>query len=183
MNDIQIIELYFRRNEQAIAESQSKYGRYCTVIANNILFSKEDSEECVNDTWLQAWNTIPPKKPSKLSLFFGKITRNLAINMYRKNSAEKRGGHGTDLCLEELEECVGKGESIGDALELKEALDRFMETLKPKPKKIFMTRYWYMLPIKDTAKACGVSEGAAKMSLKRTRTELKEFLEKEGITV
>lgn len=183
MNDTQIIELYFSREEQAIAESQLKYGRYCTAIANNILFSKEDSEECVNDTWLQAWNTMPPKKPNRLSLFFGTITRNLAINLYRKRSADKRGGTGIDLCLDELEECVGKGDSFGDSLELKDALDRFMETLKPKPKKIFLVRYWYMLSVKDTARVCGVSEGAAKMSLKRTRLELKEFLEKEGIEV
>lgn len=183
MNDTQIIELYFSREEQAIAESQLKYGKYCTVIANNILFSKEDSEECVNDTWLHAWNTMPPKKPNRLSLFFGTITRNLAINRYRKRSADKRGGKGVDLCLDELEECVGNGDSFGDSLELKDALDRFMETLKPKPKKIFLVRYWYMLSVKETARVCGVSEGAAKMSLKRTRVELKEFLEKEGIEV
>lgn len=183
MTDTQIIELYFLRDENAIAESRIKYGSYCHSIAYNILHSKEDSEECVNDTWLGAWNTMPPHKPDRLALFLGSITRNISVNLFRKRTAEKRGGTETEICLDELEECVGNDECTGEALELREALNRFLDCTKPKAKKVFVLRYWYMLPVKEAAALCGMTEGQAKMSLKRTREKLKKFLEKEGVEI
>lgn len=183
MTDAQIVELYFLRDESAIEESKNKYGNYCNSIAYNILRSKEDSEECVNDTWLGAWNAMPPHKPDRLSLFLGSITRNLSISLFRKRTAEKRGGGETALCLAELEECVGSGDCANEDLELKDALDRFLDSVKPEPKKIFLLRYWYMMSISRTAEACQKTEGQVKMSLKRTRDKLKKFLEKEGIEI
>lgn len=183
MTDTQIIELYFRRDESAIAESRLKYGSYCHSIAYNILHSKEDSEECVNDTWLGAWNAMPPNKPDRLALFLGSITRNISISLFRKRTAGKRGGAETEVCLDELAECVGKDECSGEALELKDALNRFLDRTKPAAKKMFVLRYWYMLPIKEIAALCGMTEGQAKMSLKRTREKLKKFLDKEGIEI
>lgn len=183
MTDTCIIELYFLRDEKAIEESRLKYGSYCHSIAYNILGSKEDSEECVNDTWLGAWNAIPPNRPHKLALFLGGITRKISIDLFRKRTAGKRGGGETAICLEELEECTGKGDCGGEALELKDALDRFLDRTKPKAKKVFVLRYWYMLTVKETARLCGMTEGQVKMSLKRTREKLKKFLEKEGIEI
>lgn len=183
MTDAQIIELYFRRDESAIAESRLKYGSYCHSIAYNILRSNEDSEECVNDTWLGAWNAMPPNKPDRLALFLGSITRNISISLFRKRTAGKRGGTETEVCLDELAECVGKDECSGEALELKDALNRFLDRTKPAAKKMFVLRYWYMLPIKEIAALCGTTEGQAKMSLKRTREKLKKFLDKEGIEI
>ncbi|MBE6850973.1 MAG: RNA polymerase sigma factor [Ruminococcus sp.] len=183
MDDNTIINLYFQRSETAIRESDKKYGAYCSTIANNILHSPQDSEECVNDTWVRAWNTIPPEKPVRLSVFFGKITRNLAIDRWRKAKSEKSGGGQIALCLDELAECVGTKQNFGDELDLKEAIDAFLSSLKPQPKRIFMLRYWHMCPISDVARLCGISEGAVKMSLKRTRNLLREYLEQEGIYI
>ena len=183
MEDNIIIELYFQRSETAIRESEKKYGAYCGTIANNILHSQQDSEECVNDTWVRAWNAIPPEKPARLSVFLGKITRNLAIDRWRKLKREKSGSGQINLCLDELAECVGTQETLGDKLDLKEALDSFLSMLKPQTKRIFMLRYWHMCPISDVARLCGISEGAVKMSLRRTRKLLREYLEKEEIDI
>lgn len=183
MEDNIIIELYFQRSETAIRESEKKYGAYCGTIANNILHSQQDSEECVNDTWIRAWNAIPPEKPARLSVFLGKITRNLAIDRWRKLKREKSGSGQINLCLDELAECVGTQETLGDKLDLKEALDSFLSMLKPQTKRIFMLRYWHMCPISDVARLCGISEGAVKMSLRRTRKLLREYLEKEEIDI
>ncbi len=183
MEDNIIIELYFQRSETAIRESDKKYGAYCGTIANNILHSQQDSEECVNDTWIRAWNAIPPEKPARLSVFLGKITRNLAIDRWRKLKREKSGSGQINLCLDELAECVGTQETLGDKLDLKEALDSFLSMLKPQTKRIFMLRYWHMCPISDVARLCGISEGAVKMSLRRTRKLLREYLEKEEIDI
>lgn len=183
MEDNIIIELYFQRSETAIRESEKKYGAYCGTIANNILHSQQDSEECVNDTWIRAWNAIPPEKPARLSVFLGKITRNLAIDRWRKLKREKSGSGQITLCLDELAECVGTQETLGDKLDLKEALDSFLSMLKPQTKRIFMLRYWHMCPISDVARLCGISEGAVKMSLRRTRKLLREYLEKEEIDI
>lgn len=183
MEDNIIIELYFQRNETAIRESDKKYGAYCGTIANNILHSQQDSEECVNDTWIRAWNAIPPENPARLSVFLGKITRNLAIDRWRKLKREKSGSGQINLCLDELAECVGTQETLGDKLDLKEALDSFLSMLKPQAKRIFMLRYWHMCPISDVARLCGISEGAVKMSLRRTRKLLREYLEKEEIDI
>ena len=183
MEDYHIIELYWQRDESAIKESQAKYGAYCNTIANNILHSVEDTEECVNETWFRAWNTMPPEKPSRLAIFFGKITRNLAIDKYRKDRAQKYGGGQTALCLDELGECISENHQIEDTLALKELLNRFLYDLPEKNRTIFFLRYWYMMPVAEIAKRNHMSEGAVKMILKRVRDKLKDFLEKEGVGV
>lgn len=183
MEDSKIIELYFKRSETAIKESRDKYGKYCGVIAGNILKSEEDAEECVSDTWFRAWNIIPPHKPPKLDSFFGKLTRNLAIDKFRQLKTGRRGSGEINLCLEELAECVGKEETFTDTVALRDALDRFMEKLDTRSRELFVLRYWYMYSMKETAKRCNVTEGTAKMSLYRTRAALREFLAKEGFDI
>ena len=183
MKDSDIVELYFKREEAAIAETESKYGIYCKAIAKNILGSEEDSEECVSDTWLKAWNSIPPAQPCRLSLFLGRITRNLAIDKYRIRTAEKRKNNETALCLEELEECVGSGDSIADTVVLKESLNRFLSRQKSREREIFMLRYMYMFSVSEISVRMGIKEGAVKMSLSRLRLKLRDFLIKEGFDI
>ena len=183
MDDSLIIELYWQRSERAISESRSKYGRYCAVIADNILHSSQDTEECLDDTWLRAWEVMPPHKPRHLSVFLGKITRNLAIDRYRRSKAGKHGKGQTALCLEELAECVGTVDTITDELALKAALNGFLGELEGEVRDIFMLRYWYMFSIKEIANRMGKSEGAVKMSLRRTRGKLKSYLEQEGFEI
>ncbi|MCM1055607.1 MAG: RNA polymerase sigma factor [Bacteroides sp.] len=180
--DGKIIELFFKRSEAAIAESRNKYGKYCASIAHNILHSSEESEECVNDTWLKAWNSIPPNKPEKLSVFLGSITRNLAIDRYRRSNSGKRGKGEAAACLEELAECISdeSSGSFTDTVLLRDALNRFLKELSGSARDIFMLRYWYMLPVKEVARRSGIKEGTVRMSLFRTREALKEFLADEG---
>lgn len=183
MEDSKIIELYFKRSEQAIRESQDKYGRQCGIIAFNILRSKEESEECVNDTWLKAWNSIPPKKPSRLAVFLGRISRNLAIDRYRKQRREKRGGGEIAVCLDELAECVGYEETFPEDVSLTELLKSFLAEQTPQAKEIFLLRYWYVFGITDIAQRLKLTDGAVKMSLYRTRTALRLYLENEGFDI
>ena len=180
MDDKQIIELYWQRDEAAIEESQSKYGSYCSSIAERILHSAEDTEECVNDTWLRAWNSIPPQRPNRLAVFFGTITRNLAIDRYRRKTAQKSGGGQIPLCLAELEDCVGELPPIEDRLALKALLQSFLRGMPDRNREIFLLRYWYCMPVKDIAGRYGMREGAVKTLLHRLRAKLKAELEKEG---
>ena len=184
MEDAQIIALYFARNEEAIRYSDKKYGKYCRSIADRILKNDADSEECVSDTWLRAWNVIPPQHPQFLSAFFARITRNLALNRYAWENAAKRGGDVLCMPLEELSECVGLcgGDTASDE-RLSEILDRFISGLSKESRKIFLRRYWYMDTVKEIAKAYGIGESKVKMSLSRSRKRLKEMLEKEGISL
>ena len=183
MEDNKIIDLYFARDEAAIRETSYKYGGYCTAVAKNILLSREDAEECVNDTWLRAWNSMPPARPNILSLFLAKITRNLAIDRYRERFTEKRGRGEIWVCLDELTECAGSGENFCDSVELKEILNLFLKELEQQRREIFMLRYWYMLPVKTIAARLGISSGAVKMSLRRTREALKRFLLSKGFDI
>lgn len=185
MDDSTIIELYFERSENAVAESENKYGKICRRIADNILHNFQDTEECVNDTWLTAWNRIPPHKPEYLGAFFAKITRNLSVTCLRKKLAEKRKGTETDLCIEELSECLADfGQNkISDSIEIRDCLNLFLESLNKKQRVIFMKRYWYVYSIEEIAGDMSMNVGAVKMSLSRTRNKLKAFLESEGITV
>ena len=186
MDDRQIIALYNERSEAALSETATKYGKYCRTIAYNILLNEEDSEECVNDTWLRAWEAIPPQCPERLSAFLGKITRNLALNRYKHNNREKRGGGQTLLVLEELAECVSGADSTEEAAAealLVDVLNRFLEGLPAEKRKIFMRRYWYMSSVKEIAEDFGLSESKVKMTLLRLRNKLKQTLEKEGIIV
>lgn len=186
MEDEQILSLYFARSEQAIGETHRKYGRYCGKIAFNILLSREDSEECVSDTYLKAWNVIPPRRPSKLQIFLGKITRNLALDRLDWNRTTKRGGGETALSLEELRDCIPDGGTPEDAIALKDltqALNRFLAELPAETRKIFLRRYWNLSSVKEIASFYGVSESKVKMTLMRTRGKLKDYLTEEGITL
>lgn len=185
MEDSQIIDLYLARSEHAISETASKYGKYCSYIAYNILHNAEDSEECVNDTYMKAWGIIPPHRPNCLSAFLGKITRNLALDRYKHHAAAKRGFNRVQLALEELEECLptsGNVEQIVGDMALTELLNAFLDGLSPEARKLFMRRYWYFSTIKEIASYYAMSEGKVKMSLLRSRNELKRLFEKEGIT-
>lgn len=183
VEDKQIIDLYWAHSETAISETASKYGRYCHSIAFNILHSHEDSEECVNDTFFNAWKAIPPQRPNKFSAFLGTITRHLSLNKWEQYNAEKRGCGQVPLVLEELTDCIPASENVeqvADDLALTELLNRFLGTLSTDSRKIFMRRYWYMNSIKEIAKGYSMSESKVKMSLLRSRNELKQLLEKEG---
>lgn len=186
MEDKKIVNLYWERSEIAISETAKKYGRYCNYIARNILYNNDDSEECVNDTYMRAWNSMPEQRPSMLKTFLGKITRNLALNRYKNLTAEKRNFGQVPLVLEELQDCIpciDNTEHIVDDLALAEIFNRFLGSLSLEQRKIFMRRYWYLCPIKEIAAGLGVSESKVKMSLLRSRNELKNLLEKEGISL
>ena len=183
MDDRSIIDLYFDRSEKAISETAVKYGNYCFHIAFNILSDKEDSEESVNDTWLAAWNNIPPRVPAILSTFLGKITRNISLNRWKSRRAYKRGGGEVVIALDELEECISTGESAEDSFEKKELLrsvNRFLAELPDTERNIFVCRYWYLDPIADISGRFGFSESKVASMLHRVRGKLRKHLEKEG---
>lgn len=183
VEDKQIIDLYWARAETAISETAKKYGRYCHSIAFNILRSHEDSEECVNDTFFNAWKAMPPQRPNKLSAFLGTITRNLSLDKWEQYNAEKRGLGQVPFALEELHDCIPaleNADQIADDLTLTEILNQFLNTLPKDRRKIFIRRYWYMNTIKEIAEGYSTSESKVKMSLLRSRNELKQLLEKEG---
>ena len=186
MNDDQILDLYWARSEEAVARTAERYGTYCRTIARNILDSQEDEEECVNDAYLRAWNAIPPERPENLGAFLGRITRNLALDRYRRAAAEKRSADRSALVLEELKDCIPAGTEaarLDDGLALREALGAFFASLSPRIRVIFLRRYWYFFSTKEIAAAYGMSEGSVKMTLLRTRRKLKQYLEKEGISL
>ena len=186
MEDKQIIELYWKRDQLAISETQQKYGRLCRYIACNILQNDEDAKECENDTYAKAWEIIPPKRPAILSAFLSKITRNIAIDTYRRKMAKKRGNGEYESVIDELNICITSKdgvEHVADELTLKNALNQFLEKLPEKNRKIFMRRYWYMSSIRDIAVDFSMKESNVKMTLLRMRNDLKSFLEKEGIDV
>ena len=150
----------------------SKYGNYCQHIAHNILFNKSDEEECVNDTWLHAWNSIPPNEPTILSVFLGKITRNLCLDVYKKKHSQKRGGHNIDLVLDELEEIVGGSDSPEETINRKEMIEeinRYLHTLPEEKRYMFIARYWYTDSVADIASRFGCSEGNVSVTLNRIR--------------
>ena len=183
MEDGAIVALYWERNESAIRETSDKYGRYLMKIAWNILADREDAEESVNDTYLHAWNAMPPHRPHVLSTFLGRITRHLSIDIYRKRHSVKRGGSEYALSLDELSDCVpGEGspeEAVG-AKELAGHINGFLRDLAPEARQLFIRRYYYFDPLAEAAAALGMTEGRAKTLLFRTRRKLKEYLEREG---
>ncbi len=183
MEDFKIIELFFERNENAISETEKKYGRYLSKIAYNILFDLEDSKECVNDTYMKVWNTIPPQNPKILSTFLGKITRHLAIDFFRRKHAAKRGNSEYSLSLSELDECIPdklSTEKNFEQKELSESINRFLASLSKENRDIFVCRYFYSDSIKEIASFFKSNESKIKSSLFRSRKALKEHLEKEG---
>lgn len=184
MEDLRIIELYNQRNEKAIEETSAKYGAYCFSIANNILSDARDSEECVNDTWMKAWNTIPPQKPNSLKLFLAKITRNLSIDRYRSAGRQKRRGEIT-AALEEISSFV-PSEDVTDEMERQEftrVLNSFLESLAPRDCSVFVRRYFFVEEVGVIAAKYGLSEGNVFKILSRTRGKLKDYLEKEGYSI
>ena len=186
MEDCDIIELYWRRDQQAVSETAEKYGGFLRGIAWNILRNHGDAEECVNDTYFRAWNAIPPDRPTAFRAWLGRITRNLALTRYRKNTAGKRGGGQTALALEELSECVSGTACTEEELEnreLAELINRFLERLPQRQRTIFMRRYWHMASIGDIARAYGMTESQVTSQLFRTRKKLRELLVKEGVAL
>ena len=185
MKDERIVALFFERSQDAIRESENKYGKYCHAIAYNILSSHQDAEECVNDTWHAAWKSIPPQKPKRLSSFFGKIVRNLAIDRLSLTLAKKRKGQTLSL-LEELAETLPShmGEDgVVDEILLKDALNSFLRTLSEDTRNIFLQRYFYCRDVKAIAKEFSLPENHVSVMLYRTRKALKSYLEERGVTL
>ena len=186
MEDQAIVALFFAREERAITETDRKYGGYCRAVAYNILKNKDDTDECVNDTYMQAWNTIPPQRPEVLSVFLGTITRNLSLNRYRAARTQKRGGGQLPVALEELEFCMPDGQSVEGVLEAAEVgrlIDCFLRQLPERERCVFLRRYWYVDSLQEIARRCRISEGTVKSMLFRTRKKLRAYLEKVGICV
>ena len=181
--DADIVSLYFDRSEEAIAASQLKYGRTCHTVAYNILHSDEDAEECVSDTWLRAWNAIPPEKPARLGAWLSAVPRRLALSRYAYKTAAKRYG-GVESSLEELSECIPDGSiTVADEVAISNAINGFLSSLPARTRMIFMRKYWYMDSVTDISTAFHVSESSVKITLHRTREKFRKYLEKEGITV
>lgn len=183
MDDNRIVELYWNRSENAITETAKKYGSYLNSISYNILINREDAQECVNDTYHDAWNSMPPHSPSILSTFLGKITRRISIDRWRKLNADKRGGGELPLVLDELEDCVSGSGSVEDELERQELaklFNDFLNTLPATERRVFLCRYWYMDSIQTIAQQFGFSQSKVASMLHRTRAKLRALLEKEG---
>ena len=183
MEDHNIVDLYWFRDENAISETDKKYGSYCNTIANNILYNLEDSKECVNDTYLKTWNSIPPTRPKILKAFLGKITRNLAFNKYKHNHVMKRGNGEIAVVLDELAECVSGVDDVEqeiDRRELVATINSFLETLPPKKRNIFICRYWYSDSVSSIARRYEMTESNVSVTLNRLRSKLKEYLSERG---
>ena len=183
MDDEKIIELYFAREEQAVAETDRKYGGYCFTLANSILNNRQDSEETVSDTYLKAWHAIPPRKPAVLKMFLAKITRNLSFNQFHAKSAGKRGGSEIFLVLDELAECIAYEADVESEYENRElcrSINEFVRTLPEKECNVFIRRYFFTEPVSEIASRYGLTENNVMVILSRTRKKLKTHLIKEG---
>ena len=186
MDDEQILDLYFARDEQALVETDRKYGGYCYSLANGILNNQQDAEETVNDTYLKAWNTIPPHRPSVFKLFLAKITRNLAFSRWRQNTAGKRGGGEMQLVLDELADCIcapTRVEEQYSAKELSRAIRSFLDTLPVREQNIFLRRYFFVEESEAIARRYGMKPATVLRTLSRTRAKLKKYLTREGYAV
>ncbi len=183
MEDRQIVMLYWKRDPQAIEQSRQKYGAYCFSVAHNLLASREDAEECVNDTWLNAWNGMPPHRPSVLRMFLAKITRCISFNRFKANTAQKRGSGQLMLALEELSECIADENSVEDsviAAELGESVRQFVRSLPEREGDVFVRRYFFTESIAEIAQSYGMTNNYTMVMLSRTRNKLKNHLMKEG---
>ena len=186
MEDSRIVDLYWARDERAITETQTKYSRYLMTIAYNIVADTGDSEECVNDTYMRAWNAMPEDRPDQLSAYLGKFTRNLAIDIYRKKTASKRKDSEYALCLDELDECISAGNTVESEIEgklLSKAISDFLRGRSAEKRNIFICRYFHCDPIKDIAEKAGMKEVSVRSVLLRESEALKEYLRKEGFEV
>ncbi len=183
MDDKKIIELFFARSEKAVNELSDKYGSVCMKAAMNILADKRDAEECVNDSYLSVWETVPPQKPESLLAYVCKIVRNLSLKRIKHNSAKKRSGN-YGSCFEELAECLPSAETVEDeiqASELSGIIDEFIDTLDYTNRLLFVRRYWFMDSYEDLSNITGIKEGAVRTRLSRIRGRLRDYLEKRGI--
>lgn len=183
MDDQKIIELYFARNEQAIVETSSKYGRYCYSIAYNILHDSMSCEESLNDTWLKTWNSIPPKRPNHFQLYLAKIVRNIAFDCTRSKLTLKRGEGELNLVLDELEYCLPANTTSADEFykkELVQLLNEFLKGLPAKESNVFVRRYFYVEDVETIAKRYQLKTNHVYVTLSRTRAKLRKYLEKAG---
>ena len=186
MDDQEIIARFFARDEEGLTAARARYEPYCAAVARSLLNDPRDQEECLSDTWLRAWNAIPPQRPRSLGAFLAKITRNLAINRLRDGNAQRRGGGQVPLALEELGECVspeGSPEGELDRQAAEEALNRFLDGLPPLQREVFLRRYWYLDSIEDIARRAGWSKSPVTTTLHRLRVRLRAHLIQEGIDV
>jgi RNA polymerase sigma factor (sigma-70 family) len=185
VEDSKIIDLFFERSEQAIVELSIKYGKVCMKVSMNILNDLQDAEECVNDSYLGAWNTIPPERPNPLLSYICRLVRNISINRYKHKNAAKRNS-AYDMCIDELENCLFSPGSIDDSIEeqtLSSYLDEFIGSLEDVNRMIFVRRFWYIDSYKDIAKASKLKEGTVRVRVLRIKSELKLFLEQKGVIV
>ena len=183
MEDAQIIELYFKRDEQAIAKTDRKYGKALKALSMRILTDEADSNECVNDTYLKAWNTIPPTNPSNLSAYLHRIVRSVSIDRFRARKSEKRRMGEYAFSLDELSQCIAGEETpelAMQAQELEKLIEAFLQDLRKEKRQIFLCRYYFLDPIKTIASNFQMSESKVKSVLYRLRCELRERLEQEG---
>lgn len=182
LDDKKIIQLYWDRDEHAISETDSKYGVFCSSIAENILDNKEDSKECVNDTYLKTWNALPPQWPKVFPAFIGRIVRNLAINRYNSERTAGRGGGQTAVALEELEECISdrSADISVEESEISEAIDSFLGTLSRKNRQIFVLRYWYTESVSYISEVMNMTENSVSVALNRMRKKLLNYLSERG---
>lgn len=185
LDDSKIIELFFERSEQAIEELSVKYGNVCSSVSRNILKNELDAEECVNDAYLAAWNTIPPQKPNPLLTYICRIVRNLSLKKYHSNTAVKRNNF-YDTTLDELIECIAANTTVEDevfAKELSQQLNNFLVTLRQKDRVMFVRRYWYCDSVSEIASYFHMNSNAVSVRLLRIREKLRKYLKKEGIHV
>lgn len=186
MKDSEIIELYWARSEAAIVETKEAYGSYCHSISYHILHSHEDAEECVNDTYWKAWNSIPPQRPDRLSAFLGKITRNLSLGRYRSLSRQKRGAGQVELVLGELSDCIASPDDVEQRIEddlLLKCINDFLYQLPELKRNIFIRQYWYLYSIAELAVQFGMSENKVSLLLLRMRKSLRSHLDQEGVAL
>lgn len=183
MEDTRIVELFWQRDQAAIEESNQKYGRFCYAIAYRILCSREDSEECVSDTWHHAWRAIPPERPASLQAYLGRIARNLALSRLDYRNAQKRDTR-LETAMDEYWQCIPDGAfPLDDELVLKDVINRFLGSLDAKSRIVFLRRYWYVCSVKEIADTMGLSQSNVNVILHRTRNKFKLYLQKEGICV
>lgn len=186
MQDAEIVQLYLERNETALAKTEETYGKYLLKISYNILFNTEDSEECVNDTYYRAWNSIPPHQPGVLSTYLGKLTRQISIDLFRKKNSKKRKASQYALSLSELEECIDGGETPEQTLELSllsQSISAYLRSISQEARSLFVCRYFYMDSLDEISRYTHSSIPKIKSSLYRTRKNLKSYLKKEGFSI
>lgn len=184
MDDEEILNLYWSRQSAALTETAAKYGKLCFSLADRILGSREDSEECVNDTWLHAWNAIPPERPKRFPAWLSRVTRNLAVSRLRQSGAAKRGGAEIPLVLDELAECIPGGsdpQQEYEKKELSEAVNRFLKTLKQEERDVFVARCFFAASHAELSARTGWTIGKTKTVLRRTRLKLRAYLKEEGL--